>query len=130
MGREARSQGQRQGPLSGAAGYVAVPLTEVGGRLGVEVHVLHWMCLRRTLDIQVELSAGRGIYEAGDVMQTQKVIFIVLIQCGNANHTGKNARLSLDNGGYVTNNLWVSMELGLFPSQSRKCRFQTTTVFP
>lgn len=36
---------------------------------------------------QMELSAGRETYESGDMMQTQKVIFIVLIQSGNANHT-------------------------------------------
>ena len=42
----------------------------------------------------MELSAGSGIYESGDVVQTQRVIFIVLIQCGNGNHSGKKASLS------------------------------------
>lgn len=56
----------------------------------MEIQVLRRMCcLRCTLDSQMELSASREIYESGDVMQTQKVIFIVLIQRGNANHTEK-----------------------------------------
>lgn len=57
----------------------------------MEVQALCGMCcLRCTLDSQMELSAGREIYESGHTMQTQKVIFIVLIQCGNANHPEKS----------------------------------------
>lgn len=46
-------------------------------------------CLRCTLHSQMELSAGREIYESGYMMQTQRGTFVVLIQCGNANHTEK-----------------------------------------
>ena len=43
--------------------------------------------LRRTLDTQVELSAGSGIHEAGDRMQIPQVTFIVLIPRANANQS-------------------------------------------
>lgn len=43
--------------------------------------------LRRTLDTQVELSAGSGIRESGDRMQIPQVTFIVLIPWANANQS-------------------------------------------
>lgn len=83
--------------------------------LGVEVQVLPQMCrLRCTLDSQMELSAGREIYESGDVMQTQKVIFIVLIQRGNANHTEEKPVHHLTAGTiYFTHSICGSVGPGL-----------------
>lgn len=77
---------------------------------GVEVQVLRRMCcLRCTLDSQMELSVGREMYESGDTMQTQKVIFIVLIQCGNANHTEKSQFITAG-AIYFTRSICVSVE--------------------
>lgn len=45
--------------------------------------------LRRTLDTQVELSAGSGICESGDRMQVPQVTFMELIPRANAPEWGK-----------------------------------------
>lgn len=85
-------QGQLRGsvPSSWVHGSASDPAGG-GAGLGQRPRFNTGWCVRGTLDTQVELSAGSGRDESGDVTRMQQVTCTVLIPCGNATRSGKKA---------------------------------------